>query len=191
MGIFKAIVKRVVKKDETNVIKKRLEALSKMDVFVGIPQGEVHPDSNITNAQLLYIQEHGVREKSMRDEMQPQLDAGTPYSKAYQLWLHEHGSPLWAIPPRPVLEPAIASVKGKIAKQFQKAHLAALEGKDFMPFLNAAGKIGRDAAYNWFTDPRNNWPANAPGTIKQKGSDRPLIDTGEMRRAITWVVEKK
>jgi hypothetical protein len=191
MGIFKAIVKRTVKKDTSGVLKKRLEALSKMDVLVGIPAGEPHDNTTLTDAQLLYIQEHGVRRKSMREEMQPQLDAGTPYSKAYQLYLHEHGSPLWSIPPRPVLEPAIASVKPKISEQFQKAYQAALDGKDYLPYLNAAGMIGRDAAYNWFVDPRNNWPPNAPSTIKEKGSERPLIDTGEMRRAITWVVEKK
>jgi hypothetical protein len=29
-------------------------------------------------------------------------------------------------------------------------------------------------------------PPNAPSTIKQKGSSKPLIDTGEMRQAVTW-----
>ena len=29
-------------------------------------------------------------------------------------------------------------------------------------------------------------PPNAPSTIKAKGSSNPLIDSGEMRRAVTW-----
>ena len=36
-----------------------------------------------------------------------------------------------------------------------------------------------------------NWAPNAPYTIAQKGSDSPLIDTGELRRSITSRVEKK
>ena len=34
-------------------------------------------------------------------------------------------------------------------------------------------------------------PANAPSTIKQKGSSNPLIDTGEMRNRIASEVRKK
>jgi hypothetical protein len=34
-----------------------------------------------------------------------------------------------------------------------------------------------------------NWVRNAPSTIKQKGSSRPLIDTGAMRQAVTWAIE--
>lgn len=34
-------------------------------------------------------------------------------------------------------------------------------------------------------------PANAPSTIKKKGSSHPLIDTGEMRSKITSKVSKK
>ncbi|MFL4498453.1 hypothetical protein [Weissella sp. MSCH1] len=32
-------------------------------------------------------------------------------------------------------------------------------------------------------------PANAPSTIKKKGSSNPLIDTGAMRAAVTWRVD--
>lgn len=32
-------------------------------------------------------------------------------------------------------------------------------------------------------------PPNAPETIRRKKSDNPLIDTGRLRSAITWVVE--
>jgi hypothetical protein len=31
-------------------------------------------------------------------------------------------------------------------------------------------------------------PPNAASTIKRKGSSKPLIDTGEMRQAVTWLV---
>lgn len=32
-------------------------------------------------------------------------------------------------------------------------------------------------------------PANAPSTVKRKGSSKPLIDTGSLRQAITWVIK--
>jgi phage gpG-like protein len=34
-------------------------------------------------------------------------------------------------------------------------------------------------------------PANAPSTIKAKGSSKPLIDTGRLRQEITHIVRKK
>ncbi|SFU71067.1 hypothetical protein [Alicyclobacillus macrosporangiidus] len=189
--MLKAMVKVSLRLDKTSSLAKALHTLAKTDVLVGIPQGSDREDGPITNAQLLYIHEHGVRSQTMREAMQPDLDRGVPYSKAYDLFIHEHGSPLWKIPPRPVLEPSIATVKPKIAEWFKKATDAALNGDDPGPYLDAAGKTARDAAFNWFTDPRNGWPPNAPSTIKAKGSDRPLIDTGEMRKAITWVVRER
>lgn len=36
-----------------------------------------------------------------------------------------------------------------------------------------------------------NFPANAPSTVKKKGSDRPLIDTGHMRQSVTTVIDRK
>jgi len=33
-------------------------------------------------------------------------------------------------------------------------------------------------------------PANSPVTIKRKRSSKPLIDTGEMRQAVTFKVEE-
>ena len=33
-------------------------------------------------------------------------------------------------------------------------------------------------------------PPNSPETIRRKGSSRPLIDTGQLINAITWIVER-
>jgi hypothetical protein len=35
------------------------------------------------------------------------------------------------------------------------------------------------------------WTPNAPSTIRQKGSDKPLIDTGRLRQSIRHVVKPK
>ena len=36
-----------------------------------------------------------------------------------------------------------------------------------------------------------NFPANAPSTVKKKGSDKPLIDTGHMRQSVTTIIDRK
>ncbi|MBY6921870.1 hypothetical protein HYH30_19035, partial [Clostridium botulinum] len=41
----------------------------------------------------------------------------------------------------------------------------------------------------WFTNPSNNWAENSAETIKRKDSDKPLIDTGELRKSITYVIK--
>ncbi|GLG01828.1 hypothetical protein Alches_18690 [Alicyclobacillus hesperidum subsp. aegles] len=205
--MIKAMAKVTVKKDLTAEIKKSLQALAHSDVYVGIPEGDIGDHPNITNAQLLYIQTHGVRTKEMREEMNDYMGItadgmpimrdfnrfldnldSMPYSQAYDLFIHEHGSALWKIPPRPVLEPAIDHSKDVIADQLRQATLAALNGGDVQSQLRKAGEIGMQAARDWFVNPLNEWPANAPSTVKQKGSDRPLIDTGNLRQSITYVV---
>ena len=56
--------------------------------------------------------------------------------------------------------------------------------------MRMAGMVAQNAVRAWFVDPRNNWAPNAPSTIRRKGSAQPLIDTGELRKAITYVVDE-
>lgn len=192
--MFKAIAKMVTGLDKTDSVKKMLDALGKTQVLVGIPEGsdnarDVNEGSTITNAELLYVHTHGVRQKEMRDEMNPKVESGEmTYSRAYQMWLHSYGSPLWQSPPRPVIEPAIEHNKEAIAKPLGRAASLALDGQDPTPELEKAGMLGQNVSRAWFTNPENGWPANAPSTIKEKGGDKPLIDTGELRKSITYVI---
>ena len=61
--------------------------------------------------------------------------------------------------------------------------------KSMVEHLDRAGTIAESASKRWFTDPRNGWEPNASSTIRAKGSETPGIDTGQMRRAITHIVE--
>jgi len=115
-----------------------------------------------------------------------------PITNAALLFIHSKGSALKHIPARPVLEPAIAANKALITPHLGAAAKAVLD-KDSMRAereLKLAGTVAANAAKRWFTDPRNHWAPNAPGTIRRKGSDRPLIDTGALRRSITSVVRE-
>lgn len=172
---------------------KRLKALESLRAAVGITADDTErKDDGINNASLLYIQTHGVRKKSMRAEMQTKMDEGYKYSEAFSMYIHAHGSPLWQIPPRPVIEPAIKDAHEKLAKRIQKAAHAAINGdmQEAEHWIDSAGMYGEKAARNWFENPKNNWPPNSPRTIAKKGSDVPLIDTGELRKSITHVIRR-
>lgn len=173
---------------------KALKELQENEVLVGIPEDKSSRKKEIIrNSELLYIHTHGIRRRSMRQEMQETMDSGSPYSEAYQLYIQEHGSPLWAVPPRPVLEPAIEHSKDWIAEQLSKAAQAALDGdvKGVQDGLHKAGQVAENAARDWFTNPANSWAPNSPKTIKYKGSSNPLIDTDQMRKSITHIVRRK
>lgn len=122
------------------------------------------------------------------------LDAATStVSNAELLFLFTNGSPLRGQPPRVVIEAAIeaAPTKSLIAKEIAAASVAALnkDERGMIEHLDRAGTIAESASKRWFTDPRNGWEPNAPSTIRSKGSESPGIDTGQMRRAITHIVE--
>jgi len=118
------------------------------------------------------------------------LRRGDEMNNASLLFIHTHGSPLRNIPPRPVIEPALRTVAKPIADELAKSAKALLEHNPqrSLMFLKRAGVLGSNAAKRWFTNPMNGWPPNAPSTIAHKGSDRPLIDTGQLRRAITYAI---
>ena len=185
------VTKKTHNKD---AIMARLKKLSKVGVLVGIPQAqssrkpEPGQPSTITNAELLYIHTHGVRNKQMIQAMSGSINQGAKYSEAYDLYIHSHGSALMNTPPRPVIEPAIEANIEPINDMLAKAM------KQYLMTGSVAGlkKVGMFASAqckNWFEDSRNNWAPNSPYTIRKKGSDKPLVDTAAMRNAITYVVD--
>jgi hypothetical protein len=197
--MFNAFAKVTNGIDKTNDVKQFLRQLANRQIYVGIPEGSdnnpaaangnVENSSNITNAELLYMQTHGIRQKEMREEMNPKVESGElGYSEAYQLYLHTHGSPLWQSPPRPVIEPAIENGKEAIAKQLKKVVSTALDGQDPTVEMQKAGMLGQNIVRDWFTNPSNGWAPNSPATIEAKKSDKPLIDSGDLRKSITYVI---
>ena len=181
-------------------IKNLFNVISEYDVLVGIPQRNAkRPEGKIDNVELAYIHTHGVDKKSVRQKISQLRQQGMNFSgarkKAHQLYLMTHGSPAYRIPPRPIIEPAIEANMDKITKKLDKAMKAFLnfnivEGEEL---LKKTGMFAQNKVRGWFTDPRNNWPPNSPATIKAKSKgknikDKPLIDTGELRKSITYVV---
>lgn len=182
-------------KDELSALAKIVKDIQNLEVYIGIPEENSTREKSgeINNAELAYIHTHGIRSAEMRNEMDKSVDSGMPYSKAHALYIQSNGSPLWQSPPRPIIEPAIEHFKGIIAEELGKAATVALDGdkEKAIRQLKHTGMIGQNIVRDWFTNPDNNWPPNSEATIKRKGSDRPLIDTGELRKSITYVVGDK
>ncbi len=141
-------------------------------VLVGIPQKtssrnklEAKSKETITNAELLYI--------------------------------HTNGSPVNNVPARPVVEPAIYDDSERISKMLSDAFYALCDGdRDTCErIMQKVGIRAQNVCRGWFTNPKNGWPENSPAVIARKikkGSTdpKPLIDTGELRKSITYVVVK-
>ncbi len=142
-------------------VKNILKDLKNTEILVGVPQEESSHEGSVNNAELLYI--------------------------------HTNGSAVMNIPPRPVIEPAIEDNKQQIGEILKNSMEKALNSDREGAFeeFEKAGMYGQNAAREWFTNPKNNWAPNSASTIKKKGSDRPLIDTGEMRKSIVYVIRKK
>lgn len=155
------IFANVISTDETlKAVEASIAELKKHEVLVGVPQ-----------------------EKSSRQ--------GGKATNAELLFIHTNGSPARGIPARPVLKPAIADDKERIVEMLGKAVDAATSGKkeEIVPALERAGMYASGKCKAWFTNPSNGWKPNNAKTIARKKSSRPLIDTGEMRKSITYIVK--
>lgn len=163
---------KVIVEATFDAMKKMLDGLDLIrnsGIYVGIPESNASrknadEDNTVTNAQLLFI--------------------------------HTNGSPVNHIPARPVIEPAIRKDKDRLTKMLEKAAVLALSGDKagFEQQMKLTGMRGQNVSRAYFVDPGNGWPPNSPSTAARKmakGSTnpRPLIDTGELRKSITYVVE--
>ena len=125
-------------------------------------------------------------------------------TNSYLLFIHTFGDPRSGLPARPVIEPALENAKVQIGSVMGEAIKGAMEGdrNKAITNLKKAGMAGQNAAREWFVNPKNGWPPVSKERREQKRSkvrkarrdphnDRPLIDTGELRKSITYVVREK
>lgn len=156
----------VEKKDYSQTLLEGIKNATKYNVLVGIPEAETERDENDTGV-----------------------------TNAYLLRLHTEGSPAQNIPSRPVLQPAILAHKDELAEHLKEANRLFLAGEtqQALQQLEILGLDTSNIAKDWFEDPRNGWEPNSLLTILRKqGSltalNQTLVDTGQMRNAITYVV---
>jgi len=155
--------------DKMADLSKGLKSLTGLDVLVGVPAEEAtrdneYGDPQITNAALAYI--------------------------------HDRGAPEANIPARPFMTPGIVAVKDKINSRFEAAARAALRGDtgSVQNNLTAAGLTAQSSIRAVIN--AGPPPPLSPRTIanrKARGriSEKPLVDTGQLRNSINFIVRKK
>lgn len=157
--------------DRTGDLKKSLAALTKRQVLVGVPQAQAQRkqgNNRVNNAALAYI--------------------------------HDNGSPQQNIPQREFLRPGIKNSQEQIALRFKQTARKALNGnlEDIEKGLTGAGLIAQKSIRKKITD--GPFAPLKPATIKartrrHKGRNSikvtPLIDTGQLRQAINFVIVDK
>lgn len=121
---------------------------------------------------------------------------GEPINNAQLGYIHEYGAPASNIPARPFLIPGVSHAQESINNHLQKAAKAAASGNEEKvdAELNATGLIAQAGARNEINN--GTFEALSPVTIaarRKRGrtGDKPLIDTGQLRNAITYVIRKK
>jgi hypothetical protein len=140
-------------------------------------------------------------------------EKGAPPNNAELAYINEHGCPATHIPPRPFLKSAIAGIAGEIDQSLRRAAEYAMQGrpeaveKSFM----ALGLLAQDAARKKINEgvppPLSERTLQTRAARGRKGAKKelkrrgegmlpsiefakPLIDTGQLRNAITFVIRK-
>ena len=194
--MIKGSVKVSVVNNNVTKMRQKWLQISQNQIYVGVPEQQTNRKSGeLTNAQLVFLHTHGVRTVKMIAAMKSTLAKGTPYNVAMQMYIHSHGSPLWRIPPRPIIEPAIEAPRNKalLASKFKDIGKALLEGNQTLAMQEMwrTGQLGIDIVKNWFFDPDNKWPPLSKITIarRKNHSAQPLIEPGQMHNAIKYVID--
>ena len=142
---------------------------------------------------------------------------GEPVNNAQLGYIHEYGSPANHIPARPFLGIGITNAKKAISAQLAKTAKDAIDGKSnrVENGLNRAGIIAQNSVKSVFSSGELQPLANSTlrsrvsrgGTrgkaaskelrmraeygISSNEEIKPLVDTGQLRNSITYVVRKK
>lgn len=121
---------------------------------------------------------------------------GEPIGNAQLAYIHENGSPVRNIPPRPFLKPGVKASRQdclRVLRQGAKAGFrdpAAIEKA-----LNSAGLLAQASVKNRIVS-QEGFQALKPATIavrKRKGAkgEKALIRTGQLLNSITYVVRDR
>lgn len=93
------------------------------------------------------------------------------------------------IPERPAHRLAIDTNKAEFRRIMRAdAKLMVIGRMQMATHLNRLGAEGQGAIQDMITSLST--PENAQSTIDRKGSSNPLIDTGETRQSVTWVIDR-
>ncbi len=153
--------------DRLPQLKVSLDKLTRQNVMVGVPQ-----------------------DKTRRQEEE------SPAGNATLAYIHDNGAPAANIPARPFMKPGVEAAKPTIVKQFQLAAKKALQKDDsaIERGLNMAGLAAQNAiraAINEGPGPELSEGTLAARRRRGRQGTKPLVDTGQLRNSITYVIRSK
>lgn len=93
------------------------------------------------------------------------------------------------IPSRPFMRDSVDKHEAAINHMLTAQKDALLHGATAREILNTAGLFQQDLIQTEIE--QGDFVANAPTTIRKKGSDKPLIDTGTLKNSVHHIVVKK
>ena len=189
--LFKGTVGVKSTKDDFASLLKNLKGLADLEVYVGIPE-ETSSPSGVSNAQLAYIHSNGSPVQNI--PARPFIEPAIEYPDNKKMIAGE------------LKGAAMAAIEGDKDLTLRK--------------LSNAGTQASVFVKGWFTNPANNWPPLAEATIEARarrkykisgykqagtkdkyrkrlaayiafGTFNPLIDTGALRKSITWVISNR
>lgn len=100
------------------------------------------------------------------------------------------GNGVPTIPARPFLRTTFVRYKNEAGKIFERVlRDMAMKNSKAKPALEQISIFLASLVQKNIVN--GDWPANAPFTIKKKGSSKPLIDSGTMRRSVTGWVKRR
>lgn len=124
------------------------------------------------------------------------VESGEPINNAAIAYIQDNGAPEVNIPARPFMRPGLESIKSDIAPMLKRAGKFALEGEreSMLKQFHALGLKAQNAVRKKITD--GPFTPLAPSTLAARraagrSGTKPLIDTGQLRRAITYVIRRK
>lgn len=139
---------------EGKKFQKMLKELAKLEVRVGIQQGE-ESENGVDLVDIAMFNELGT----------------------------EH------IPSRPFLRDSVDANEGQINSFLQSIKNRLLRGGSAEDVLKKIGVFQKGLIQEEIV--KGDFVPNAASTIRKKGSDTPLIDTGRMRQSIHYVIQEK
>lgn len=93
------------------------------------------------------------------------------------------------MPSRPFIRKSVDENEGRIT-DFLKSEVPRLvHGVSARQVLNEIGIFQKDLIQQKITG--GSFDPNSESTIRQKGSSKPLVDTGRMRQSVNYVIKKK
>ena len=115
--------------------------------------------------------------------------SGTDLSMHELGMVHEYGSPTRGIPARPFIQPSIKDNTDKYKKLMRKqAGLLLFRRTSLNNALSLVGEVAKADIQKYMLSA--NFKPLAASTIEAKGSSKPLIDSGQMRNAITYEITR-